>query len=120
MEEALRRGPESADLYLAAAELERSQAEASLPIEKKAAQKLAGQGLAYVAKAAAINPTLPSAVALEGQLHLIAAKAASSPKERAASAQKAKSSLEKALGANPFLKEEHGAALAQATALAAP
>ena len=58
-----------------------------------------------------------SAIATSGALHLIRARAAPKPSERADAARLAQASLENALKANHFLKREYEPLLAEAQAI---
>jgi serine/threonine-protein kinase len=65
------------------------------------------QGLAYVARGRAHNPQLGEAAAVEGALHLVAARTASSPAARLAAAGRASTALETALRIDKTLEREY-------------
>jgi serine/threonine-protein kinase len=78
------------------------------------------EGLALAARALKLNPKLAPAVAVEGTLHLLAARAAGQPQERAASAGRAREALSRALALDRNLERELKPLLDEATRLAPP
>jgi tetratricopeptide (TPR) repeat protein len=119
-EEASRLKPNSAEIYHAAAELSRREAEWHVERRKNPqALKLAAGGLDETQKSLVINPGMPAVIATSGALHLIRARAAGSPADRAAAARLAETSLDEAIRANQFLKREYEPLLAEAKTLAA-
>ncbi|MDC0741663.1 hypothetical protein [Polyangium mundeleinium] len=85
---------------------------------KKNAENELAMGLVMANKALAIHPTLATALASKGALHLLRARAAArGAKARTQAAREAKASLEAALRENPLLARERGAALKEAERL---
>jgi serine/threonine-protein kinase len=75
-------------------------------------------GLALAARALEKNPQLALAIATEGALHLLAARAAGDPRERSASAARARDALRSALDIDGNLDHEYRPLLGEATRLA--
>jgi serine/threonine-protein kinase len=65
------------------------------------------EGLDYAARALARNPQLAEAAAVEGALHLLAARTARTPADRLAAATRARAALEKGLAVDASLEHEY-------------
>ncbi|MDI1450968.1 serine/threonine-protein kinase [Polyangium sp. 6x1] len=98
-------------VYEALAELHELRAGWLLGRKKNAENDLV-KGLVMADKALAIHPTMATALASKGALHLLRARAAARGKKgRTQAAREAKASFESALRENPLLARERGAAV---------
>jgi serine/threonine-protein kinase len=75
-------------------------------------------GLALAARALALSPRLAAAVAVQGALHLAAARAAKNPRSRVASAEHARDALQTALHIDGNLEREYRPLVDEASRLA--
>jgi tetratricopeptide (TPR) repeat protein/predicted Ser/Thr protein kinase len=76
-------------------------------------------GLAHAAEALDVNPRMPTALAVKGALHLVAARAAETPALRREAAEQAVASLSEALRGNVYLTREFEPVLGEARRLVA-
>ena len=119
-DEALRRAeavnPEAPAIYLAEAEVQRQRAEAALArgAPPRDIRDALHTGLDRLARALAIHPDEPEALALRGDLTARAGRSETDPTRRRETAARAVADLDKALKINPLLQRDYGPVLEQA------
>lgn len=110
LDEALRTQGHQAGIHRIAAELRRWQAEWALRLPRRdvgAAASAIKAGLRFTAHAHALDPLDQETVALQGALHLLAARAMPGSAAGRRAAQAALAHLEEALQKNPLLRDEY-------------
>ena len=112
-------GGKSAEALQGLAEINRFRAE-WLQKQQQSAATVVRRGLELIARARVENPESTEALAIEGVLRLLDARAARDRATRVAVATQARLSLEQALAKDAFLEREYRPALAEATRLAEP
>lgn len=115
--EGARLNPNEAAIPLACAEARRFEAEHAIATRAPEAGRIALSGLAKAEESLSKKPGFPSALAVQGRLHLLHAQTLRPGPERADAARLAQRSLEEAIRANSFLRREHEPAVSEAKSL---